>query len=223
MEPTSRPTVPEGPPVLPVGTLRVQTSASTESTAYKQQIRTQVLDQHGHRPLPDGPVHLEVAFVVGGTRNWLNLWKPTIDALDPILGHDPGGKPWHPLDGRITTLGLHRQVDPDAGHDITLAILAEPAAHRHGRADRDFAPVVTQVRAAGGTTEHALAEIRRQGGHILDAVKALRSADGTDLGVLKQMLDASPAWADHRDSNRRLRQTVIEHLETLEREDEARA
>ena len=33
-----------------------------------------------------GEAPLELAFVVGPDGNWLNLWKPTIDSLDPLLG-----------------------------------------------------------------------------------------------------------------------------------------
>ena len=30
------------------------------------------------------PVRLEIAFTLGPRRNWLNLWKPTIEAPVPI-------------------------------------------------------------------------------------------------------------------------------------------
>ena len=76
--------------------------------------------------LPAGPVRLELAFVIGPGRNWMNLWKPTIDALDPLLGRTRPDQAWHPLDGRITELGMHRTVDPAAHHDVTVAIAAEP-------------------------------------------------------------------------------------------------
>jgi hypothetical protein len=55
----------------------------------------------GAPELPAGPVRLELAFVVGGG-NWLNLWKQTIDSLDPLLGRTYPERAWHPLDGRIT-------------------------------------------------------------------------------------------------------------------------
>lgn len=65
----------------PSEVLVVRTTASSESPAYKDQIKAAVA---GVGMLPDGPVRLELAFVIGN-RGWLGLWKPTIDALDPIL------------------------------------------------------------------------------------------------------------------------------------------
>jgi hypothetical protein len=100
----------------------VHTDAPGESTAFKGQIRDQLACDE---PLPMGPVHLELSFVVGPQRNWLNLWKPTIDALGQILGHAPGATEWNPLDGRIVTLGLHNRVDPTVGKHVFIAIAAE--------------------------------------------------------------------------------------------------
>jgi hypothetical protein len=71
---------------------------------------------------------LELAFVVGPNRNWVELWKPTIDALEPLLGRDPFQKrPWNPRDGRIIELGMHRTVDPTFGHKIVVGIAATTA------------------------------------------------------------------------------------------------
>ena len=68
---------------------------------------------------------LELAFVVGPRRNWLNLWKQTIDSLDPLLGRTRPDRDWHPLDGRITELGMHRTVDPGAGNEVVVGIAAQ--------------------------------------------------------------------------------------------------
>ena len=88
---------------------------------YKNQVRRAVADVG---ELPAGPVRLELAFVVGPGRNWLNLWKPTIDALDPLLGRTRPDRDWHPLDGRITELGMHLVVNPGARDDVTVDISA---------------------------------------------------------------------------------------------------
>ena len=77
--------------------------------------------------LPVGPVRLELAFVVGPGRNWLNLWKQTIDSLDPLLGRTYPDRPWHPLDGRITELGMHLTVEPALRHDVMVGIDARRA------------------------------------------------------------------------------------------------
>jgi hypothetical protein len=69
-------------------------------------------------------VRLELSFVVGPGRNWLNLWKQTIDSLDPLLGSTHPERAWHPRDGRITELGMHVRVVPDFGHQIVVGIAA---------------------------------------------------------------------------------------------------
>jgi hypothetical protein len=99
----------------------VRTTASASSVAYKQQIADQLATA---RQLNDGPVRLQVASSVGSRRNWLNLWKPTIDALGALLGRTDPTRPWHPRDGRIVELGLHRQMDTALGHEVVMAISA---------------------------------------------------------------------------------------------------
>lgn len=53
-----------------------------------------------------------------------HLWKPTIAALGRLLGAGGTGKPWHPQDGRIVRLGLHRHPDDTLGHDVDLHVAA---------------------------------------------------------------------------------------------------
>ena len=126
----ARPTVPPETPIAPAAQpageclVEVYTTASAESAAYKQQIHDQVRVRD---LLPEGPVHLEVSFTVGPHRNWLNLWKPTIDALDAVLGRTRPDRSWHPRDGRITELGLHRHHDPTLGHDVAIRLWAAPS------------------------------------------------------------------------------------------------
>ena len=66
---------------------------------------------------PDRAVRLELAFVVPATWTWWNYWKPTIDGLVHLLGHSGTDKPFDPLDGRITELGMHLTSDP-ADHQM---------------------------------------------------------------------------------------------------------
>ena len=70
--------------------LVARTTASASTPAYKEQILAAVA---GAAELPAGPVGIELAFVVGPGRNWLNLWKPTIDSLDPLLGRTAQAAP----------------------------------------------------------------------------------------------------------------------------------
>lgn len=103
----------------------VETSVSYAKSACKELVRNQVA---GAKQLPDGGVALQVAFAVGPDQAWPNLWKPTIDALGPILGRDDGAEKWNVRDGRITELGMHCVVDPDRRHDVGIAIRASAAA-----------------------------------------------------------------------------------------------
>ena len=99
----------------------MRTTTSSQTKAYKQQVRAAVV---GAAEIPAGAVQLQLAFVVGPQRNWLSLWKPTIDALDPLLGRTRADRDWHPKDGRITDLGLHVAVDRSIGHDVVVTIAA---------------------------------------------------------------------------------------------------
>jgi hypothetical protein len=103
--------------------LVARTTASASSVAFKEEVLTAVASA---AELPHGPVKLELAFVVGPRRNWLNLWKQTIDSLDPLLGRTRPDRDWHPLDGRITELGMHRTVGPTAGNKVAIGIAAQP-------------------------------------------------------------------------------------------------
>jgi hypothetical protein len=101
--------------------LIARTAASPQTVAYKEQIHAAVAHES---ELAAGPIRLELAFVVGPRRNWLNLWKQTIDSLDPLLGRTYPDRRWNPLDGRITELGMHVTVDPTASNEIVVGISA---------------------------------------------------------------------------------------------------
>jgi hypothetical protein len=107
--------------------LVVRPTASYTKPAHKEQIHADVAVA---AELPVGPVRLELAFVVGPSkyRNWLNLWKPTIDSLEPLLGRDPAeDRAWHPREGRITELGMHLTVDPAFRYEVIVGIAAARA------------------------------------------------------------------------------------------------
>jgi hypothetical protein len=102
-------------------TFNVTTNASAEKVHYKRAVRDQV---GAASPLPGTGVALQLAFVVGPQRARPNLWKPTIDALGSMLGHDDGASEWNPRDGRITDLGLHVTIDPNVRHAVSIAVRA---------------------------------------------------------------------------------------------------
>ena len=58
--------------------------------------------------------------------NYLNLWKPTIDALGPILGSDSSGREWSPDDGRITELGMHVTADSKSPYGVKIGKRPDP-------------------------------------------------------------------------------------------------
>ncbi|UCZ58038.1 hypothetical protein [Mycolicibacterium phocaicum] len=99
-------------------------TASSTTVTFKAQVREAVAHA---TELPAGPVKLELGFVVGPSVNWLNLWKQTIDSLDPLLGRSNPERDWHPLDGRITELGMHLTVDPALRYEREIGISATPA------------------------------------------------------------------------------------------------
>ncbi|WP_122261606.1 hypothetical protein [Ornithinimicrobium cerasi] len=106
----------------PARAFTVRTTASAQTRTYKEQIYAAAVNEP---QLPDGPIHLQLAFVVGPRRNWITLWKPTIDALCPLLGRTRPDLEWHPRDDRITELGLHVSLDPSFGHDVVISIAAK--------------------------------------------------------------------------------------------------
>jgi hypothetical protein len=111
----------------PAPDLTVTTSAAGGrddfKAAFRQEIRDQVADQD---MLPEGPVTLELAFVVGPARNWLDLWWSTLDGLGPLLGQSPTEPEGHPRDGRIVDLGLHCTVAPELGDKVVIGLRAAP-------------------------------------------------------------------------------------------------
>lgn len=111
----------------PAEVLTVRTTASVEKAAFKDEIEPPCTNQ-AHRCSPKGvPVRLELSFVIGN-RTWLPVWKPTIDALDPLLGRTDPENPYHPLDGRIVELGMHLEVDPTLGYDVVIGSRRATAA-----------------------------------------------------------------------------------------------
>ncbi|WP_345471687.1 hypothetical protein [Actinoallomurus oryzae] len=101
--------------------LQLRTTGSTESPAWKQRIHGACSAVIG-TPLPQGSVALCIRFGVSSARNWSTLWKPTIDALGPLLGTQNPLKPFRPSDDRIVDLALHRTIDDALGNDVGIDI-----------------------------------------------------------------------------------------------------
>jgi hypothetical protein len=82
-------------------------AAGPEQACYKEDLRTR-LATSGLGLLPPGPAEAHLAWSCPPGRNWLAYWKPTGDAMGPVLGEPPGGNPFNPNDDRIVSLSLHR-------------------------------------------------------------------------------------------------------------------
>jgi len=63
--------------------------------------------------LPDGAVEVEVAWRCRPTTGlkWLSWWKPTGDAMGPVLGQPYPQQPFNPSDDHIVSLALHLITD----------------------------------------------------------------------------------------------------------------
>ena len=85
---------------------------------WKTTLREQILQAQDAVP-GAGPISLAISITTGPGRNWANIWKPLIDAFGPVLGEDPE-QPFHPNDDRITSLGLHQNVNTAIGHDVII-------------------------------------------------------------------------------------------------------
>ncbi|WP_252442668.1 hypothetical protein [Pseudonocardia humida] len=117
---TARPSPP--PDHLSVHHLR--TTASAQTTAYKRQIHTQLVAAGASCPPPGTALSAVIGFRHSPRRNWLGLWKPTLDALGPLIGE--GSRPWSPRDGAIVELVLTSTVDPALGWDVEICAAAVP-------------------------------------------------------------------------------------------------
>lgn len=71
--------------------------------------------------LPPGPVAVHLAWRCSSQRNWAQLWKPTGDAMGPVLG-ESAHNPFSPADDRIVSLGLHWHADDSMGHNVDVGM-----------------------------------------------------------------------------------------------------
>ncbi len=88
---------------------------------WKEDIRT-ALSNTRPPSLPPGPVAVHIASRCARQRNWAMLWKPTGDAMGPVLGEPSPQNPFNPSDDRIVSLGLHLNSDDVMGHDVDVGM-----------------------------------------------------------------------------------------------------
>jgi hypothetical protein len=98
----------------------------------------------GVEVIPDGKtIEFHMAWRCSTRRNWVWLWKPTGDALSPILGYS-GDNRFNPNDDRITSLTFHRFDDNSLGNDIYVGLwwrVAQQNAEQSGEPELPFTRV----------------------------------------------------------------------------------
>ena len=62
----------------------------------------------------------------------------------------------------------------------------------------DYSKVLQRLLANGRTLDEAMTELRRVGASIIDCIVSLKTFRHCEIGEAKQIVEASPVWADHR-------------------------
>ena len=87
-------------------------TGSPESSSWKETLRKNLIESNVEEAAI-GPLSMVIAWRQSAVRrSWWNAWKPTGDALGPILGEPRSGKPFNPADDRIVRLEMHLSEAP---------------------------------------------------------------------------------------------------------------
>jgi len=98
---------------------RCKLNGSAQSKQWKRELEMSIASA-GAEILPPGQVAVEIVWTASPDRNWVSLWKPTGDALSPVLGRVRPNVEFNPQDDRITSLGFHVHRTPNIGHDVRV-------------------------------------------------------------------------------------------------------
>jgi len=96
---------------------------------WKDNIRSALKTQQIY-PLQPGAVELQLVWKCSSQRNWISLWKPTIDAMGPLLGEPNPHRPFHPNDDRIVSLALHLNTDNSLRWAVHIDMMGRSLATR---------------------------------------------------------------------------------------------
>ena len=80
----------------------------------------------------------------------------------------------------------------------------------------DLLKLARGLRASGMELDGVLAVLRNRGASIVDSLKIVRDVEHVSLGQAKAVVDRSPVWADARQSNRELRDALLEALDGVD-------
>ncbi|MDQ2806177.1 MAG: hypothetical protein M3Z04_04545 [Chloroflexota bacterium] len=108
--------------------LTAQPAGRPTDSAWKTDLRVALIGQHP-AILPPGPVDVQIAWrgdPATANKRWVEWWKPTGDAMGPVLGEPTGGNPFNPSDDRIVSLGLHLQPDPAGASGVAVGLWWRP-------------------------------------------------------------------------------------------------
>lgn len=105
--------------------LSMNVGSSPTSQAWKQRLN-EFAEQANPGIIPaDQHIEFHMAYRCSSRRNWVSLWKPTGDALSPILGYS-GKNKYNPHDDRITSIHFHRFYDESVGNDVYVGLWWRP-------------------------------------------------------------------------------------------------
>ena len=101
--------------------LSLKAGSGSADKAWKLRLRAALSDMDVQE-LPPGPVKVDLAWRCSPTKNWVSLWKPTGDAMGPVLGEPDSRNPFNVADDRIVELSMHRASDPAVGRDVHVSL-----------------------------------------------------------------------------------------------------
>lgn len=100
--------------------------AGTSGRAWKAAIREKLRGSSPNVVPSEAFVEVQIAWRCASRRNWVWLWKPTGDAMGPVLGEPDPDDPFNPNDDRIVVLGLHLDSNDSMGHGVDVALWWRP-------------------------------------------------------------------------------------------------
>lgn len=100
---------------------------SVAGALWKQDLRA-ALTHEQPTQLPDGPVEVQIAWhcTLDSGRRWVDWWKPTGDAMGPVLGEPDLKNPFNPADDRIVALQLHLVIDEATDKGVNVGMWWRP-------------------------------------------------------------------------------------------------